>query len=82
MTHFDNLFHKAYNATTDSTFNFVLKEHETLCRGAHKYFMDKDPKTWSMDYYKTGRCCDLVETGGNESLNAVILDARKKPTLH
>ena len=78
---FENLFWKACNATTECKFKEIMKELELLCKPAHKYLMDKDPKTWSWAYYETGRCCDAVENGGNESFNAIIVDARKKPII-
>ena len=78
---FENLFWKACNATTESKFKEVMEHLELLCQLAHNYLMDKDPKTWSRAYYETGRCCDAVENGGNESFNAVIDDSRKKPII-
>ncbi|CAI9284262.1 unnamed protein product [Lactuca saligna] len=58
-----------------------MKEIKTLNPDAHQYLMEKDPKTWSRDFFQTGRCCDAVENGFSESFNAVIVDARKKPII-
>ena len=79
--HFENLFWKACNATTEPTFKLVMNEIEALSKMAHKYLMDKDPKTWSRAFYQTGRCCANVENGSSESFNAVIVDARHKPII-
>ncbi|KAL4586919.1 hypothetical protein LXL04_011567 [Taraxacum kok-saghyz] len=65
--HFENLFWKACNATTEPTFKLVMNEIEALSKMAYKYLMDKDPKTWSRAFYQTGRCCANVENGSMDS---------------
>ncbi|CAI9279568.1 unnamed protein product [Lactuca saligna] len=72
---------KACKATTEVDFKVAMKELEVLDPSAHQYLMDKDPKTWSRDYFQPGRCCDAVKNGMSESFNVVIVDARKKPII-
>ena len=79
--HFENLYWKACNSTTEQGFKVIMQELEKLSPPAVKYLLDKDPKTWSKAYYQTGRCDESVENGGSESFNAVLVDARKKPII-
>nr|KAJ0213759.1 hypothetical protein LSAT_V11C400190290 [Lactuca sativa] len=78
---YHTLFWRASKATTEHAFKVVMKEIETLNPEAHQYLMEKDPKTWSRDFFQTGRCCDAVENGFSESFNAIIVDARKKTII-
>lgn len=79
--HFENLFWKASNATTEQHFKQIMKELELLCPPANQFLMDKDPKTWSKAYFQTGRGCASNENGLCESFNAVIVEARRKPII-
>jgi len=78
---YETLFWRACRATTEPAFKAVMKELNGLNPSTHKYLMDKDPKTWSIAFYQTGRCCDAVENGMSESFNGLLVDARKKPII-
>lgn len=54
-----------------------MQEFAELSPTTSKYFMDKDPKTWSLAHFRTGRCYESVEIGTSESFNVVIVEARK-----
>ena len=79
--HFENLFWKACNSTTEQSFKEIMQQIDNLSPAASKYLMDKNPKSWSMAYYETGMCDANVENGTSESFNAVIVDARRKPII-
>ena len=68
----------ARHIVANFTKKFAGAHFDNLSPAASKYLMDKNPKTWSMAYYETGRCDANVENGTSESFNVVIVDARKK----
>nr|KAJ0209995.1 hypothetical protein LSAT_V11C400161160 [Lactuca sativa] len=68
---YHTLFWRAYKATTEHALKVVMKEIETLNPDAHKYLMEKDPKTWSRAFFQAGRCCDAVENGFLETFNVL-----------
>lgn len=78
---FENLFWKASKATTEAQFNVVMKEIGKLNPEAVVHLMARDPKTWSLAFFRVHNSCESVENGFSESFNSVILDARKKPII-
>ncbi|KAL7584502.1 hypothetical protein Lser_V15G42910 [Lactuca serriola] len=78
---FENLFWKASKATTEAQFNVVMKEIGKLNLEAVVYLMDRDPKTWSLAFFRVHNSCESVENGFSESFNSVILDTGKKPII-
>ncbi|GJT37968.1 hypothetical protein Tco_0937833 [Tanacetum coccineum] len=48
---------------------------------AHKYLMDKNPKTWSRAFFEVDRGCEAIENGFSECFNSVIVNGRHKPLL-
>ena len=58
-----------------------MQKVERLSSEAHKYLMEKEPKTWSRAFYEVGRACSVVENGISESFNAVSVEARRKPII-
>ncbi|GJW15306.1 multidrug resistance-associated protein 5 [Tanacetum coccineum] len=48
---------------------------------AHKYLMDKNPKTWSRAFFEVDRGCEEIENGFSECFNSVIVNVRHKLLL-
>ncbi|GJT88812.1 hypothetical protein Tco_1070529 [Tanacetum coccineum] len=48
---------------------------------AHKYLMDKNPKSWSRAFFEVDRGCEEIENGFSECFNSVIVNVRHKPLL-
>ncbi|GJY05813.1 multidrug resistance-associated protein 5 [Tanacetum coccineum] len=48
---------------------------------AHKYLMDKNPKTWSRAFFEVDRGCEAIKNGFSECFNSVIVNVRHKPLL-
>ena len=60
----------------------AMKDIEKLNLELVKHFMDKDPKTWSLAFFRVHHSsCESVENSCSKSFNSVILDARKKPII-
>ncbi|XP_052624931.1 uncharacterized protein LOC111911059 [Lactuca sativa] len=78
---FEDLFWKASKATTEAQFNVVMKEIGKLNPQVVVHLMARDPKTWSLAFFRVHNSCESVENGFSESFNSVILDARKKPII-
>ncbi|XP_023743563.2 uncharacterized protein LOC111891725 [Lactuca sativa] len=78
---FENLFWKASKATTEAQFNVVMKEIGKLNPETVVHLMARDPKTWSLVFFRVHNSFESVENGFSESFNSVILDARKKPII-
>lgn len=53
--HYSNLFWRVARSTTEQTFKNAMKELKLLNPCVPKYLMDKDPNTWSLAVYKSGR---------------------------
>lgn len=45
------------------------------------HLLGRNPKSWSIALFQTGRSNDDVENVLSESFNNVLLDARKKPII-
>lgn len=78
---FRNLFWKACKASYVREFERVMDEVRIGNPGAHKYLIDKDPKTWSRAYFELGRACEAIENGFSECFNSVLLKVRHKPII-
>ncbi|XP_023742979.3 uncharacterized protein LOC111891128 [Lactuca sativa] len=79
--HYETMFWKASNASTEPLFNAAMKEIEVHNHAAFAYLMETNPKSWSRAFFQKGKMCDAVENGLYESSNNVIRDARKKPII-
>ena len=78
--HYRNLFWKASKATYLAAFDDAMIEIKAINLEAHKFLMDKKPKTWSRAFQKTESVCD-VENGMSECFHSVIVEARTKPII-
>ncbi|CAI9284491.1 unnamed protein product [Lactuca saligna] len=75
------LFWRAAKATTVQRFEGIMKEIRVIDIQAYDHLMERDPKSWSRDFFVLDRSCDAIENGICESFNAVIVHARKKPII-
>ncbi|GKA53522.1 hypothetical protein Tco_0746837 [Tanacetum coccineum] len=48
---------------------------------AHKYLMDKNPKTWPRAFFEVDRGCEAIKNRLSECFNSVIVNVRHKPLL-
>ena len=78
---FRNLFWGASKSTYPQWFNKIMDKIKAANPNAHKYLMEKDPKTWSRAYFELGRGCEAVENGFSECFNSVLVTVRDKPIL-
>ncbi|KAJ9553440.1 hypothetical protein OSB04_017485 [Centaurea solstitialis] len=78
---FRNLFWRASKASYPQLFESVMKEIRLANPNAHKYLMEREPKTWSREYFEVNRGCDSVENGFSECFNFVLLKVRHKPII-
>ncbi|KAJ9565013.1 hypothetical protein OSB04_000979 [Centaurea solstitialis] len=75
-------FRKVYSkASYPQLFESVMKEIRLANPNAHKYLMEREPKTWSRAYFEVNRGCDSVENGFSECFNFVLLKVRHKPII-
>lgn len=58
-----------------------MKEIQDINPAVFVHLMERDPKTWSLAFFKVHHACESVENGLSESFNSVIMDARKKPII-
>lgn len=58
---YETIFLKDSKASTKEDFKVSMKYLEVLNPSAHKYLMDKVPKTCSKAFLQLVRCCDVVE---------------------
>ncbi|GJY99527.1 multidrug resistance-associated protein 5 [Tanacetum coccineum] len=74
--------HKATSkASYLQLYNKIMDKIKSVNPNAHKYLMDKNPKTWSRAFFEVGRGCEAIENGFSESFNSVIFNVRHKPLL-
>ncbi|KAJ9547292.1 hypothetical protein OSB04_019835 [Centaurea solstitialis] len=59
----------------------LFLESKLANSSAHKYLMEKEPKTWSRAFFEVNRECDSVENGFSECFNFVLLKVRHKPII-
>ena len=60
-----------------------MKEIAKLNSKALNYLMERDPKTWSLAFFRVHNAsCELVENGFSESFNSFIFDVREKPIIN
>ncbi|KAJ9548999.1 hypothetical protein OSB04_021542 [Centaurea solstitialis] len=78
---FRNLFWRASKASYPQLFESVMNEIRIANPSAHKYLMEREPKTWSRAYFEVNRGCDSVENGFSECFNFVLLKVRHKPII-
>ena len=78
---FRELFWAASKASYPPRFNKIMDKIKKANPKAHKFLMDKNPKTWSRAFFEVGRGCEAVENGFSECFNSVILSVRDKPLL-
>ena len=78
---FRNLFWSACKASYPQRFNRIMDKIKEANPLAHKYLMDKNPKTWSRAFFELDRGCEAVENGFSECFNSVLVNVRDKPLL-
>ncbi|GKD24107.1 hypothetical protein Tco_1225810, partial [Tanacetum coccineum] len=78
---FRQLFWAASKASYPWFFNKIIDKIKSVNLNAHKYLMDKNPKTWSRAFSEVGRGCEGIENGFSECFNSVIVNVRHKPLL-
>ncbi|GJU00304.1 multidrug resistance-associated protein 5 [Tanacetum coccineum] len=62
-------------------FGKIIDKIKSANPNAHKYLMDKNPKTWSRAFFEVDRGYEAIENGFNECFNSVIVSVRHKPLL-
>ncbi|GKB92191.1 multidrug resistance-associated protein 5 [Tanacetum coccineum] len=60
---FRQLFWAASKASYPWFFNKIIDKIKSVNLNAHKYLMDKNPKTWSRAFSEVGRGCEGIENG-------------------
>ncbi|GJY58099.1 multidrug resistance-associated protein 5 [Tanacetum coccineum] len=78
---FRKLFRATSKASYPQLFNKVMDKIKSANPNAHKYLMDKNPKSWSRAFFKVDRGCEAIENGFSECFNSVIVNVRHKPLL-
>ncbi|GJU05552.1 hypothetical protein Tco_1121982 [Tanacetum coccineum] len=77
-----NAEHKqSSKASYPQLFNKIMDKIKSVNPNAHKYLMDKNPKTWSRAFFEVDRGCEAIENGFSECFNSVIVNVRHKPLL-
>ncbi|GKD60840.1 multidrug resistance-associated protein 5, partial [Tanacetum coccineum] len=59
----------------------IMDKIKSANPNAHKYLMDKNPKTWSRAFFEVDRDCEEIENGFSEWFNSMIVNVRHKPLL-
>ncbi|KAJ9538480.1 LOW QUALITY PROTEIN: hypothetical protein OSB04_031213 [Centaurea solstitialis] len=78
---FRNLFWRASKASYPQLFESVMNDIRLANPSAHKYLMEREPKTWSRAFFEVNRGCDSIENGLSECFNFVLLKVRHKPII-
>ncbi|GJX07497.1 multidrug resistance-associated protein 5 [Tanacetum coccineum] len=78
---FRQLFWAASKALYPLLFNKIMDKIKSANLNAHKYLMDKNPKTWSRASFEVDRGCEAIENGFSECFNSVIVSVRHKLLL-
>ncbi|GJS47577.1 multidrug resistance-associated protein 5 [Tanacetum coccineum] len=78
---FRQLFWASSKASHPQLFNKIMDKIKSANLNAHKYLMDKNPKTWSRAFFEVDRGCEAIENGFSECFNSVIVNVRHKPLL-
>nr|GEW30955.1 pentatricopeptide repeat-containing protein [Tanacetum cinerariifolium] len=78
---FRSLFCAASKASYPGLFNKIMDRIKRANPKAYQYLLDKDPKTWSMAYFRIGINCEAVENDFSECFNSVLLRVRNKPLI-
>ncbi|GKC18588.1 hypothetical protein Tco_1020738, partial [Tanacetum coccineum] len=78
---FRQLFWAASKASYPQLFNKIMDKIKSANPNAHKYLMDKNPKTWSRAFFEVNRGCEAIENGFSECFNSVIVNVRHKLLL-
>ncbi|GJW15785.1 multidrug resistance-associated protein 5, partial [Tanacetum coccineum] len=72
---------KHWQSSYPQLFNKIMDKIKSANPNAHKYLMDKNPKTWSRAFFEVDRGCEAIENGFSECFNSVIVNVRHKPLL-
>ncbi|GJW59086.1 RNA-directed DNA polymerase [Tanacetum coccineum] len=78
---FRKLFWAASKASYPQLFNKIMDKIKSANPNAHKFLMDKNPKSWSRAFFEVDRGCESIENGFSECFNSVIVNVRHKPLL-
>ncbi|GJW97578.1 hypothetical protein Tco_0179386 [Tanacetum coccineum] len=62
-------------------FNKIMDKIKSVNPNAHKYLMDKNPKTWLRAFFEVDKGCEAIENGFSDCFNSVIVNVRHKPLL-
>ncbi|GJZ03426.1 hypothetical protein Tco_0536701 [Tanacetum coccineum] len=81
----DGCFLKSLNQASKTSypqlFNKIIDKIKSANLNAHKYLMDKNPKTWSRAIFKVDIGCEAIKNGFSECFNSVIVNVRHKTLL-
>nr|GEY07283.1 multidrug resistance-associated protein 5 [Tanacetum cinerariifolium] len=75
------LFWATSKASYPQLFNKIIDKIKSANSNAHKYLMDKNPKTWSRAFFEVDKGCEAIENGFSECFNSMIVNVRHKPLL-
>nr|GEU94836.1 multidrug resistance-associated protein 5 [Tanacetum cinerariifolium] len=78
---FRQLFLAASKASYPQLFNKIMDKRKSANPNAHKFLMDRNPKSWSIAFFDVDKGCESIENGFSECFNGVIVNVRHKPLL-
>ncbi|GJX78755.1 multidrug resistance-associated protein 5 [Tanacetum coccineum] len=67
------LFWAASKASYPQLFNKIMDKIKSANPNAHKYLMDKNPKTWSRAFFEVDRGCEAIENGFSGCFNRKLV---------
>ncbi|GKB43840.1 hypothetical protein Tco_0888782, partial [Tanacetum coccineum] len=76
---FRQLLWSASKASYPQLFNKIMDKIKSANPNAHKYLIDKNPKTWSKAFFEVDKGWKAIENGFSECFNTVIVNVRHKP---
>ncbi|GJT45975.1 multidrug resistance-associated protein 5 [Tanacetum coccineum] len=75
------LLRAASKSSYPQLFNKIMDKIKSANPNAHKYLMDKNPKTWLRAFFEVDKGCEAIENGFSDCFNSVIVNVRHKPLL-
>nr|GEY13441.1 hypothetical protein [Tanacetum cinerariifolium] len=78
---FTNLLLETSKASYPWLFIEIMDMIKRAKPNAHKYFMDRNPKTWSRAFFEVDRGYEVIENGFSECFNSMIVNVRHKPLI-
>ncbi|GJS75670.1 hypothetical protein Tco_0725551 [Tanacetum coccineum] len=78
---FRQLLWSASKASYPQLFNKIMDKIKSANPNAHKYLIDKNPKTWSKAFFEVDKGWKAIDNGFSECFNSVSVNVRHKPLL-